>query len=260
MAGEFTGKTVMVLGASSAGGVGWVTAQRFARQGAHVIAVGRRAEPLDKLAQSIGGTALAGDVSDEAGMLAMANSLQAKGVRLHAIVNAVGQVVSGTLETSDTSHMQAAMATEFYGNFFLFKYLSPLVVDGGAIVSISSLSATHYVPGVLPYAIAKAAADHLVKYAAVELAPRRIRVNAIPPNPIDTPMINGIRGNDAVMKVIAKEVPLGRAAAADEIAAAAGWLCHPDCFMTGVRVPVDGGNHLRRAPFPDEMPRRPSMH
>ena len=254
MSGAVENDTVLVLGASSEGGVGWTAAQRFATRGARVVVVGRRIEPLNKLATAIGGMALACDVANEDAVVKLADELRARKVQLRAVVNAVGQVVSGTLETADIAQMHAAMATECYGNFFLFKHIAPLVMDGGAMVSISSLAATHYVPGVLPYAIAKAAGDHLVKYAAVELAPRKIRVNAILPSLIDTPMIDGIRNNAAVMKTIAKEIPLSRAAKASEIAAAAQWLCDPECFITGALIPVDGGNHLRRAPFPDEMP------
>lgn len=253
MANTPVSQNVLILGASSNGGVGCVTARRFAGRGARVIVSGRRAEPLAVLAAEIAGIALACDVSSEQQMIALAGQIKARVGSLNAIVNAVGHVVSGTLETSETADLQRAMATEYFGNFYMLKYLGPLVTDGGAIVVVSSLATTHYVPGVLPYASAKIAANNLVRYAAVEMAPRRVRVNGIVASLIDTPMIDGIRDNAAVLRAIFKEVPLGRAAKAAEIAAAAQWLCDSECFMTGSLMQVDGGHHLRRAPFPDEM-------
>src|SRR4029453_4291934 len=153
-----------------------------------------------------------------------------------------------------TAALLETAGVEYFGNSFLLRYLPSLMRDGGAIVVISSIAATHVVPGVAAYAAGKAAANTLVRYAAVELAPRRIRVNAVLPASVGTPMNASFRDNEAVMNIIRKEVPLGRTATADDIAAATQWLCQDDCFATGALVPVDGGNHLRRAPFPDEMP------
>ena len=254
MAGNSNKRVVLVLGASSNGGVGCVTARRFAGKGATVAVSARRLESLQALAKEIDGIAVACDIADEQQVKQLASEMKTRFGKIDVIVNAIGHVVSGTPDTTQASHLHEAMATEYFGNFHLFKHLGPLVAEGGAIVVISSLASTHYVPGVLPYANAKAAANNLVKYAAVELAPRRIRVNAIVASLIDTPMIDAIRDNTAIMNTIAKEISLGRGAKASEIAAAAEWLCDPECFMTGALVPVDGGNHLRRAPFPDEMP------
>lgn len=247
-------RTVLILGASSDGGVGWVTARRFAAGGAKVVVSARRADALQRLAAEIGGSAIACDVSDEAQVKQLAATIRQQCGRLHAVVNAVGRVVTGTLATTEAAQLMEAMRTEYLGNFHALKHLAPLIEDGGAYVAVSSLASTHYVPGVLPYAMAKAALNHLLKYAAVELAPQGIRVNGIVPASIDTPMMDTIRDKPEVMAVVTKEVPLGRPARAEEIAAAAEWLCAPDCFMTGALLPVDGGNHLRRAPFPDEMP------
>ena len=247
-------RNILVLGASSKGGVGWVTAQRFARRGAKVAVSARRRDTLDQLAGEIGGIPVACDVSDEAQVRALAQTLKDELGHLDAIVNAVGLVAPGTLATAGVADLQHAFCVEYIGLFLVLKHVAPLVADGGAIVNVSSLASTHYVAGMLPYAGAKAAANNLVKYAAVELAPRRIRVNAMIPGTIDTPMLDTIRHNVAVMDAITKEVPLGRVATPEEIAAAAEWLCAAECFMTGCLVPVDGGNHLRRPPFPEDMP------
>lgn len=248
------GKTALIIGSSSEGGVGWTTAMRFASQGAKVLVAARRTEPLAKLAEITGGQALRCDIADEASVIALAQDIQAQHGGIDLIVNAAGHPVTGIIASIDTASLQDTTSVEFYGTWFLLKHLAPALRDGGAIVMISSLSATHVVPGFVAYAAAKAAANTLVRYAAVELAPRRIRVNAILPGLIDTPMNDSFRHNEAVMRVMLKEVPLGRMAAADEIASAAQWLCQDDCFSTGVLLTVDGGNHLRRAPFPDELP------
>lgn len=247
-------KTALILGASSEGGVGWATALRFAREGARVIVAARSLDRLGKLATDISGTALRCDIADESSVMALGQEIANRFGGLDLIVNAAGHPVPGVIASIDTAGLQDTTAVEFYGTWFLLKHLAPVIKDGGAIVSISSLSSTHVVPGFIAYAAAKAASNTLVRYAAIELAPRRIRINAILPGLIDTPMNDSFRHNEAIMRVMLKEVPLGRMAAADEIASAAQWLCQDDCFATGTLMTVDGGNHLRRAPFPDELP------
>ncbi|MET0986643.1 MAG: SDR family oxidoreductase [Steroidobacteraceae bacterium] len=250
----FKNKTALIVGASSEGGVGWATAKRFAAQGAKVAVAARRKEALDELAKQIGGVAFHCDVSNEASVVAMADQARAALGQFDLLVNCAGRPVPGLISQVGTAGLLETAGVEFFGNWFLLRYLPPLMRDGGAIVVISSIASTHVVPGVAAYAAGKAAANTLVRYAAVELAPRRIRVNAVVPASVDTPMNASFRDNEAVMKIIRKEVPLGRTATADDIAAATQWLCQDDCFATGALIPVDGGNHLRRAPFPDEMP------
>ena len=246
------GKTALIIGASSEGGVGWATAQRFAAEGARVMVAARRIEPLRKLARMIDGTAITCDLGDEESVTTLARDGLGAGIDL--LVNAAGKPVPGVISSVDTAGVQEASEVEFLGTWRLLKHLAPRVRDGGSIVAVSSLSSTHVVPGFVAYAAAKAAANTLVRYAAVEFAPRRIRVNAILPGLIDTPMNDSFRHNEAMMRVMLKEVPLGRMASAAEIASAALWLCQDDCFATGIMLTVDGGNHLRRAPFPDELP------
>lgn len=247
-------KTALILGASSEGGVGWATAERFAAEGARVIVAARRIEPLQKLAAKIGAEAVVADIGREESVLALADAIRARHGHVDLIVNAAGHPVTGVIPSLDTAGVRETTEVEFFGTWFLLKHLAPVVADGGAIVSISSLSATMVVPGFVAYASAKAAANTMLRYAAVELAPRRIRVNAILPGIIDTPMNDSFRHNAAIMQVMTKEVPFGRMAAASEIAAAALWLCQDECFSTGTQMVVDGGNHLRRAPFPEELP------
>lgn len=250
----FENKVAVIVGASSEGGVGWAAAQRLARLGARVVVAARRTEPLQRLAEQTGGTALPCDITDEQSVITLAKTVDERFGHADLLINAAGRPVPGGIATVDTAGLHESTAVEFHGTWFLLKHLPPVMVDGGAIVVISSLSAVRIVPGFVAYAAAKAAANVIVQYAAVELAPRRIRVNAVVPGLIDTPMNAPFRDNAEVMRVLLKEVPLGRMASADEIAAAAQWLCDPDCFATGTLLSVDGGNHLRRAPFPDELP------
>lgn len=250
---RFANRTALVIGASSQGGVGWAVAEQFAREGARVIVAARKLDALQVLAAQIGGTALRCDVGDEASVRALAAQLREAG-GIDYVVNAAGHPVTGLIASIDTAGLAETAGVEFYGTWFVLRHLAPVMRDGGAFAMISSLSATHVVPGFVAYAAAKAAANTLVRYAAVEYAPRRIRVNAILPGLIDTPMNDSFRHNAAVLGVMLKEVPLGRMAAPGEIAAAALWFCQDDCFATGTLLTVDGGNHLRRAPFPDELP------
>lgn len=250
----FRNKTALVIGASSEGGIGWATAERFAAQGAKVAVAARRIESLTRLAAKIDGKAFACDITKEDSVSALAASVKSAIGEIDLVVNCAGHPVPGLISQVGAEGLLETTQVEFFGTWFVLRHLPPVMRDGGAMVVISSLASTHVVPGVAAYAAGKAAANTLVRYAAVEFAPRRIRVNAILPGSVDTPMNDIFRDNEAVMSIIRKEIPLGRIAAADEIAAATQWLCQDECFATGVLMPVDGGNHLRRAPFPDEMP------
>jgi NAD(P)-dependent dehydrogenase (short-subunit alcohol dehydrogenase family) len=94
----------------------------------------------------------------------------------------------------------------------------------------------------------------MVRYAAVEFGSRRIRINAVIPALIESRMSAPFRAMPGVMEAVLKEVPLGRCATPEDMAAACLWLTSDECFATGALIPVDGGNHLRRCTFPDEFP------
>jgi glucose 1-dehydrogenase len=126
--------------------------------------------------------------------------------------------------------------------------------DGGSMVVITSNSASMALPGYSSYGCAKGAASVLFKYAALEYAPRGIRVNVVEPGLIETPMTAVLQADDAAWNTVLKEIPLGRAVTASEFADACLWLSSPNAAVTGATIVVDNGNHLLRQVQPDELP------
>ncbi|WP_157220699.1 SDR family oxidoreductase [Flavisphingomonas formosensis] len=112
---------------------------------------------------------------------------------------------------------------------------------------MSSIAATNPWPGYFAYGGAKAAVQTLVRYAALEYAPRGIRVNAVCPGPIRTPSADALFDSPAGA-VFAAEMPLGRPSTPAEVAEAVAWLATTPSWITGETIHVDGGLHLRRPP------------
>lgn len=127
------------------------------------------------------------------------------------------------------------------------------MVDGGAIILLSSLTATRPAFGTAVYAGTKAALDQATRVAALELAGRRIRVNGIAPGMTRTDMTEMMFDNPNLEQAVLREIPLGRMGTGEDIAAAAEWLANPECFMTGEILSVNGGAELRRVPTFDEI-------
>lgn len=249
---QFKDKVVVVLGASAEGGTGWRCAERFAAEGARLIVAARSLAGVQKLAAKIGGRALRCDVSRESDVAAVAAAATEWG-GLDAAVNAAGHAVPSAVDSFDQTTLQSAIEVNFYGNLYFFRQMAGAMKHGGSITTIASVAATMVTPGNVLYGCAKAATVTAVRYAALEYAPRNIRVNALLPGLIDTPLAAPLVGNKALLAVFLKEVPLKRVSEAVEIANAALWLASSPS-ITGSTITIDGGISLRRAPQLDELP------
>lgn len=252
---RFAGKKAVVVGASAEGGTGWVTAERLAAEGAEVVVAARNVEALQRLATRINGHAVRCDASQPNDIAALADRTAKLVGRVDIAIYAAGWPKAGTIASTTPDDLMEALGVNFMGPFAFVRSIAEIMNDGGAISVISSLASTNVVPGQVAYACAKAATNLMVRYAAVELAPRRIRANVVAPSLIATPMTEPFRAMPGVLEAIMKEVPLQRAASPEDIAAACLWLASDECFATGACLPVDGGHHLRRAPYPDEFPK-----
>jgi NAD(P)-dependent dehydrogenase (short-subunit alcohol dehydrogenase family) len=133
------------------------------------------------------------------------------------------------------------------------KHMARHTVPGGSLICIASLSGTAAIPSNVLYGCAKAAVLAAVRYAAVEYASRPIRVNAISPGIIDTPMVESLTRNPQVLAGFLKETPLGRITTPEEVADCALWLSVNATSMTGTSTIIDGGMHLRRPPRPEDV-------
>lgn len=249
---DFKGKTAVVLGASASRGIGWATAEAFAERGARVLIGARRAEPLQKLADKIGAVAMTCDAAVEADIIAFADRARAEFGHIDFATNLAGIATNSTIATASATNLQAALDVNFVANVVFTRYMAEIMNDGGAITLISSTAVDRTMMPNFAYSCAKAATECLARYAAVEYGGRGIRVNAIIPGLIVTDMtapMMDVPGTDDVFK---REVPLGRTGVPRDIADVIMWLSAPN-YITGVSLPVSGGNQLTRLPRMDEL-------
>lgn len=252
MAFRFNGKVVVVIGASAEGGTGWRTAEHFAAEGAKVVVAARNVEEVQRLADKIGGVAMRCDVALENDVIAVAQAGMALG-GVDIAVNAAGQLGQALLSNYEQAALEQSMAVNFYGNLHFFRHMAEAMPRGGSMLSIASITVTQVVPGQLLYACAKSATLTAARYAALEYAPKGIRVNMLIPGLVDTPLIAPLAKNPALLAPWLKESPLGRISDADEIARAILWVSESPS-VTGTSILIDGGMHLRRPPQLDEFP------
>jgi NAD(P)-dependent dehydrogenase (short-subunit alcohol dehydrogenase family) len=246
---DFTGQVALVTGASS--GMGLATAQAFAEAGAAVVLADINDEKLraatDELTASgyraLGVTC---DVSNEDQAAAMVERAAATFGRLDMAFNNAGIQAPPTDAADEPAvNFDRVNAINLRGVWTCMKHeLRQMRAQGsGAIVNCSSLGGLVGLPGRAAYHASKHGVIGLTRSAALEYAPRGVRINAVCPGPIDTPMVRDMidRGELDVPEAV-KNQPIGRLGRADEIAAAVLWLCSPAAsFVLGVALPVDGG-------------------
>jgi NAD(P)-dependent dehydrogenase (short-subunit alcohol dehydrogenase family) len=245
---RFTGKVALITGGTS--GIGRATAIAFAEQGADVVIAGRReaegAESLT-LVQKAGGQGLfvRVDVNDESEIEAMvAKTLERFGRLDFAFNNAgVGGLGRATMTATGDIYDQI-MNINVRGVFFSMKHQIPAILQsgGGAIVNNASVLALRPSANSPIYSASKAAVVGLTKSAALEFAPKGVRINAICPAIIETDMTEQIRGDEQSRAYLLSRHPVGRFGQSEEVAASVLYLCSPEAsFITGVALPLDGG-------------------
>jgi NAD(P)-dependent dehydrogenase (short-subunit alcohol dehydrogenase family) len=223
---ELQGKVALVTGASS--GIGRATALKFAGSGARVALVGRDGEALATVADEIeknGGEAfaVAADVTREADAeQAVAATVDHFG-GLDMLVNAAGGLSSGTLEETTFAVWDGMMNVNLRAVFHLMQLAIPHLEKGqGNIVNVSSVTGLRAFPGVLAYCVSKAGVDQLTRCAALELAAKKIRVNAVNPGVVRTQVHRrGGMSEEAYEKFLEHSRgthPLGRVGEAEEVA------------------------------------------
>ena len=243
---HFAGQVALVTGAGS--GIGLATALAFTEAGAAVVLADIQQNALNAATaaltsqgrQAIG---VACDVSDEAQAAALVERSVAEFGRLDFAYNnagVLGPICDMTEETAEGFDEVNAVNLRGVWTCMKHELLQMRKQGGGAVVNCSSLGGLVGLPGRAAYHAAKHGVIGLTKSAALDNAQRGIRVNAVCPGCIDTPMGDAI--DPAAMKEFLREQPIGRMGRANEVAAAVLWLCSPGAsFVLGVALPVDGG-------------------
>ena len=238
-------RIVVITGA--AGGVGRSMMTEIAGRGDRVIGVDVADSGLEDAVAGLGGdhVALACDLSDEANIIDLYRRIDAISDRVDVLLNnaAVGPTMQPTLETG-MEGFHKAIRTNLYGPFVMAREAAKRMPEtGGAIVNTASLAGVLGNPGRNAYAASKAALISMTKSLACEWASRKIRVTAIAPGYIRTPMVAALeRDGKADLSLVRQRIPLGRLGRSDEIASVAGFLASDAArYVTGSVIVVDGG-------------------
>ena len=233
----------------SAGGIGLATAIRFASEGAKIVLADLDSNRLDQAREKVvaaGGHEVSAslcDVSKKSAVEATVEMAISKFGQLDIIVNNAGLMTFKPIEEQTEDDWLKILRVDLLGAFFYIKQAFSKMKHGGTIVNVSSIHAVETEALVAPYAAAKAALLSLTRSAAIEGKPKGIRVNAVLPGAIDTPMLwNNPNVKSGVEKIDKRSV--GKP---DDIAAAIAFLASPEAtFINGASLCVDGGrlSHL----------------
>lgn len=244
---KLAGKVVLITGGTS--GMGAATAKLFESEGATVIVTGGSAGGVDAARLAMPGIEViqsnAGDTSAAAVLI---QHVKEKHGHIDVFFLNAGIARLIALEQMEEAQFDEIFNVNMRGPYFLLKHAAPVLSDGGSVILTSSTAAVLGMSGASAYAASKAALRSLGISLAVELAPRRIRVNTITPGPINTPIGSKMGLTAEQMagfgQMIAK-LPLQRIGEAEEIAAAALYFASDDSrFTTGTELRIDGGMSL----------------
>ena len=246
---DFTDRIAIVTGGAS--GMGAATARRLEAGGAHVMIVDRNADLARAVAAEIGATPMLGDVADSTFCDRVVADVMDRHGRLDVLVNAAGVIVRASGEDTTDEQWTRIMGINVSGTFYMCRAaLRAMKPTGrGAIVNFGSIWGDLGAAGVAAYCASKGAVHNLTRALAMDHAADGIRINAVCPGEVNTPMLQAERTEAVTVRLLAQiaaTVPMGRLAEPDEIARVVCFLASDDAsYMTGALVAVDAGYGAR---------------
>jgi NAD(P)-dependent dehydrogenase (short-subunit alcohol dehydrogenase family) len=240
------GKVAVVTGGNS--GIGLAIARAYREEGADVAILGRDPESLAVAASDLGPEALArrGDVGRLDDLVRLFAETAERFGGVDVVVACAGLYEPTPFEEVGEEEFDRTCDVNFRGTFFTVQAALPHIREGGSVILVTSTANTAGVPGLSVYAATKAAVRSLARTLAVELQPRGVRVNALSPGMIDTPIFDrlGMSAEDRsrLENAMVGQIPLGRFGRPAEVAAAAVFLASDgSSYVTGAEIPVSGG-------------------
>ncbi|HSV37713.1 MAG TPA: SDR family oxidoreductase [Nocardioidaceae bacterium] len=193
-----------------------------------------------------GDSVVAVDVTDEDSVAALFADLPGP---LGAVVNCAGVSTLGRVADLDVAEFRRVIDVNLTGAFLVLKHAARTIADGGSIVSVASLNARQPGAGMAPYCASKAGLVSLTQVAALELGPRGVRVNAVSPGLVVTPLTAPAMDIPGIREDYLENTPLGRSGEPEEVAAAIRFLVSAESrWITGEVLDINGGAHLKRYP------------
>ncbi len=241
---KLNGKIAVVTGGNS--GIGYATAKSLAENGATVIITGRSAERVQRAAAELGVTGIVADVIDLTATDNLVNQVKNKFGKVDILFVNAGIFAPAPIGQISEEMFDNQMGINFKGAVFTVEKFLPILNDGASIINLSSVNAYTGMPNTAVYAASKAALNSYTRTAATELAPRKIRINAVNPGPVETPIF-GKTGmpedqlNDFA-RAMQNRVPLKRFGKPEDVAHLVVFLASDDAsFITGGEYNIDGG-------------------
>jgi len=241
------GRVSLITGGNS--GIGYATAKKFKEEGATVIITGRSTEKVESAASELGVKGVVADVSDLSAIDRAVAQVAHEFGKIDVLFVNAGIFIPMPVGQSSEDGFDNLMDINFKGAVFTIEKFLPILNDGGSIVNLSSINAYTGMPNTAIYGASKAALNAYTRAAATELSPRKIRINALNPGPIATPIFGKTGMSEEQLKemgdMMQKRIPLKRYGKPEEIAEVAAFLASDKAsFITGAEYNVDGGLNI----------------